>query len=609
MLTVFRSSWPLLLGVLLLMVGNGMQGTLLGVRGGIEGIPTSLMALVMAGYFGGFVVGSRTVPGLIQRVGHVRVFAALASMISAVLVMYAAAPHWLAWALLRFLIGFCFCGVYIVAESWLNAGATNENRGLTMSTYMIVQMSGLVTAQFLMNFGDPGGWMLFVVPSVLVSLAFTPILLATTPAPRFETIAPMSMRKLFRASPLGCVGIFLMGGVFAALQGMSPVWGSVIGMNVRDVSAFVAAIWLGGLACQYPIGWLSDRTDRRVLIMTLAMFGAAITIVVFAFDVGIWGYLLAAALLGGVANPTYSLLIAYTNDFLDASDMAAGSAGLLLINGAGSFFGPIVTAWLMAAMGPDGFWAYMGVLLLALSGYAAWRMTRGAAPAVADTGAFAMLSPTATTLAVETALAQAGDPATHPEEEFRMTPQEINRFWLDEVGPKGWYEQSDELDQQVRARFMSAWQDARQLTRAWADTPEGTLASLILTDQFPRNMFRGDSRSFATDPLAISIAESAIAAGHDLATPEPARQFFYMPFEHAEDLALQDRAVALFAERMPGENLIHAQLHRDTIATFGRFPWRNAALGRETTPAEQALLDAGGYGALVSGKVKLADPG
>ncbi|WP_254368196.1 DUF924 family protein [Paracoccus sp. Z118] len=190
-----------------------------------------------------------------------------------------------------------------------------------------------------------------------------------------------------------------------------------------------------------------------------------------------------------------------------------------------------------------------------------------------------------------------------------MTPDEINRFWLDEVGPKGWYVQSDELDQQIRARFMGAWQDAGQLTQGWADTPEGALAALILTDQFPRNMFRGDSRSFATDPLAQKIAEAAIEAGHDLATPEPGRQFFYLPFEHAEDLDAQDRAVALFAERMPGENLLHAQLHRDTIARFGRFPWRNAALGRESTPAEQAVLDAGGYGALVSGKVSLADHG
>lgn len=191
-----------------------------------------------------------------------------------------------------------------------------------------------------------------------------------------------------------------------------------------------------------------------------------------------------------------------------------------------------------------------------------------------------------------------------------VTPLEITRFWLDEVGPKGWYASTAALDQTIRDRFLAAWEDAATLAPLWAaEGPQGALAALILTDQFPRNMFRDDPRAFATDALALRIADRAIAQGHDLATPEPGRQFFYMPFEHAEDLADQRRAVALFAERMPGENLRHARLHRDTIAAFGRFPWRNAALGRPSTPEEQALLDAGGYGALVSGKVSLADAG
>ena len=189
------------------------------------------------------------------------------------------------------------------------------------------------------------------------------------------------------------------------------------------------------------------------------------------------------------------------------------------------------------------------------------------------------------------------------------TPARIIEFWIDEVGPKGWYTQSDTLDRTVRDRFLSAWIDAPGLVADWSGTAEGALAGLILTDQFPRNMFRDDARAFSTDPLALRLADAAIAAGHDMATPEPARQFFYLPFEHAEDLALQDRAVALFAERMPGENLRHARLHRDTIAAFGRFPWRNAALGRISTPEERQLLDAGGYGALVSGKVVLAAAG
>ena len=188
-----------------------------------------------------------------------------------------------------------------------------------------------------------------------------------------------------------------------------------------------------------------------------------------------------------------------------------------------------------------------------------------------------------------------------------VTPAEIIRFWIDETGPKGWYMQSDDLDRRVRDRFMAAWIDAPRLTAEWAGTAEGALAALILTDQFPRNMFRNDARAFSTDPLALRIARAALDAGHDLSTPEPQRQFFYLPFEHSEELADQDRAVELFAERMPGENLLHARIHRDTIAKFGRFPWRNEALGRVSTDPERMVMEAGGYGALVSGKLSLAD--
>lgn len=190
------------------------------------------------------------------------------------------------------------------------------------------------------------------------------------------------------------------------------------------------------------------------------------------------------------------------------------------------------------------------------------------------------------------------------------TPQTITSFWLDEVGPKGWYAQDDAVDATIRDRFQQVWQEAETLAPRWAaQGPEGALAALILTDQFPRNMFRDDPRAFATDALARQIAEKAIATGHDTATPLPARQFFYLPFEHSEALADQHRAVALFNERMPGETLRHAELHRDTIAQFGRFPWRNKALGRTSTAAEQRILDAGGYGALASGRVSLAEGG
>ncbi|MBD3787894.1 MAG: UbiA family prenyltransferase, partial [Sphingomonadales bacterium] len=226
MLTVLRQSWPLLLGIMLLMVGNGMQGTLLGIRGDIEGIGTYEMSIVMSAYFAGFLFGSQWTPVMIRRVGHVRVFAALGSLISAVLILYAAVPHWIAWTLMRVVIGLSFSGVYITAESWLNASSTNDTRGQALSAYMIVQMIGIITGQALMNTADPAGYLLFVIPSVLVSLAFTPILLSVAPAPTFAEVRRLPFKKLFHASPLGVVGMFLMGGTFSAIFGMAAVGGS-----------------------------------------------------------------------------------------------------------------------------------------------------------------------------------------------------------------------------------------------------------------------------------------------------------------------------------------------------------------------------------------------
>jgi MFS family permease len=415
MISVLRTTWPLLLGILLLMVGNGMQGTLLGIRGGIEGIPTFQMSIVMSAYFGGFLAGSLLVPDLIKNVGHVRVFAALGSLISAALVLFAVEPHWISWAVLRLLIGFCFCGVYVTAESWLNAGSTNETRGQSLSAYMIVQLLGIVIAQALLNVSNPAGYLLFIIPSVLVSLAFTPILLSAQPAPQFETIKRMSFGRLYRASPLGCVGIFVMGGVFAALSGMSSVWGALIGLSVAQISLFVAAIYAGGLVLQYPIGWISDRYDRRKLVLFLSAIGGLCGLIVIAAQPGTLGLVIAGAIMGGVANPIYALLLAYTNDYLDQSDMASASAGLLFIYGIGSMGGPIITGWLMGAIGPDGYWVYMGVLLLLLTGYAGWRATQRRALTPDEQGSFAVITPNATPLAIETVLDDAqSEPGAPP---------------------------------------------------------------------------------------------------------------------------------------------------------------------------------------------------
>ncbi|MDO9638751.1 MAG: MFS transporter [Pseudotabrizicola sp.] len=402
MLTVLRNTWALLLGLGLLMLGNGMQGTLLGIRGGIENFTTFQMSLVMSAYFVGFLFGSRLAPDMIRRVGHVRVFAALGSMISAVLILYAAAPDWMAWAALRVVIGFSFSGVYIATESWLNNASTNENRGQALSLYLIVQMIGIIAAQLLLNVGDPSGYILFVIPSVLVSLAFTPILLSASPAPAFESTKPMSFRRLYEASPLGCVGMFLLGGVFSAQFGMAAVWGTQAGLSIADLTIFVSAIYVGGLVLQYPIGWLSDRIDRRIVVLWLAVLGAVVLMIPVIFDPPFWVLVGVGAVCGGVSNPLYSLLLAYVNDYLDKTDMAAASAGLMFINGLGAISGPVITGWMMGVIGSSGFFLFMGILFAVLAAYAGWRMTqRRETPQV--TSGYTPVSPTASIVAVETA--------------------------------------------------------------------------------------------------------------------------------------------------------------------------------------------------------------
>lgn len=401
MFKVFTASWALLLGMLFLMVGNGVQGTLLGIRGAIEGFSTGQMSIVMSAYFAGFLIGSRAAPEMIRRVGHVRVFAALGSLISAVLVLYAAIPDWVAWTVLRVLIGFAFSGVYVTAESWLNNTASNENRGQALSLYMIVQMLGIITAQALINFADPAGFLLFIIPSVLVSLAFAPILLSVSPAPTFGTTRSMSIRALYDVSPLGVVGIFLMGGVFSALFGMTAVWGTEAGLTILEISVFTAAIYVGGLVFQYPIGWLSDRMDRRKLLIIVALIGTAAGAVAVIFNLGFMWLLGVALVIGGISNPLYSLLVAYTNDYLDSDQMAAASGGLLFVNGLGAILGPLVIGWLMSVIGPSGFFLYIILLTAFLSAYAMWRMTQRPSIPASETGPFAPVSPVVSAATVE----------------------------------------------------------------------------------------------------------------------------------------------------------------------------------------------------------------
>ena len=402
MLLVIKGSWALLLGMLFLQLGNGLQGTLLSVRGELEDFSTFEMSVVMSAYFVGFLGASRLVPEFIRRVGHIRVFAALASLISAILILYPLLVNPWIWTGGRIIIGFCFCGVYITAESWLNNAATNENRGQLLSSYMVVQMAGIVAAQLLLLVGDPGGFELFVLISVLVSISFAPILLSITPTPAFEATKPMSIKELFKTSPLGCVGMFFLGGIFSAQFGMAPVFGTTAGFSLSEISIFVAAFYIGAMVFQFPIGWLSDRMDRRILIVVTSAiaFIAALTSIlvldVFLILVG------SALLIGGMSNPLYSLLIAYTNDFLELDDMASASGGLLFLNGLGAISGPLLTGYLMTQTGPGGYFIILATLLGSLTVYGFYRMTQRGISDV-DASSYATVLPTASVVAVEIA--------------------------------------------------------------------------------------------------------------------------------------------------------------------------------------------------------------
>ncbi len=417
MIQVLSGVWALLLGIVLIMLGNGMHFTLIGLRGGIEGFSAAELAVVTSGYFVGFLSGARMTPRLIRRVGHVRVFAALGSFMSAGLIAFPLLTEPWAWTILRVLVGFCMSGIYVSAESWLNDASTNENRGKVLSAYMIAQTLGIIGAQALLTLGDAGTSALFIGASILVSVSFAPILLSISVVPAAEVARPMSLGQLFASSPLGTVGIFLLGGVYATQSGMGPVFGTEIGLAAAQVSLFVAMLFAGALLLQYPVGWLSDRVDRRLLIASMAAIGAGFCLAGWALGSDPWLLMGAAFFAGGVTTPLYALFLAYTNDYLPVEDMAAASGGLVFTFGLGAIALPLITGAAMEGFGPFAFWLVLGGTFAAIGLYALWRMTQRPVVPVEETESYLGVLPTTSTVAVEAAGAWATEQAEAEREE------------------------------------------------------------------------------------------------------------------------------------------------------------------------------------------------
>ncbi len=403
MISVLGTVWALLLGILLIMLGNGMQFTLIGLRGDLEGFSTAALAVITSGYYIGFLSGARVTPVLIRRVGHVRVFAALGSFMSAGLIALPLATEIWAWTLLRLIIGFCMSGVYVSAESWLNHAATNDTRGKVLSAYMFAQTLGVIGAQWLLTLGDAATSGLFIVASILVSLSFGPILLSVSPTPAVKVTRAMSLRELFGHAPLSTVGTFLLGSIYATQSGMGAVFGTQIGLSTPQIALFVAMLFAGALFLQFPIGWLSDIMDRRKLILGAAALGAAACVFGLTTEGRSELLLIAAFLAGGVTTPLYSLFLAYANDDLPADDMPAASGGLVFVFGIGAIGGPLLAGWAMQLFGPQGFWFLLAVTFGAIVLYALYRMTQRPPLQVKDTDSYLNVLPTTSLVAIEAA--------------------------------------------------------------------------------------------------------------------------------------------------------------------------------------------------------------
>jgi MFS family permease len=369
------------------MLGDGLQGTLLAVRADQEGFTATTTGLVMSSFYVGFLLGSISTPRITAQVGHIRVFAALAALASAAILIHAVFIQVPVWIALRFISGFCFAGLYIVAESWLNDRATNETRGKLLSLYMVVSYLGVGAGQLLLNLAAPTEYLLFILTSVLISIAVVPLLLSAGSPPSFQESVNISLRELFRLSPLGIVSIFVVGLVTATFFALGPVYGQRIGLDVENISYFMAAAVVGTVILQGPVGALSDRFDRRI-ILTIVTLLAALSAIICAILSQHNGLILlfAVGLFGGFAFPLYSICIAYTNDHLDPSQMIAASGSLVLISGLGAVLGPVLIASIMDRFGEQSFFWSMGGMHGLMGLYALYRMTRSTAIPLEDQG-------------------------------------------------------------------------------------------------------------------------------------------------------------------------------------------------------------------------------
>lgn len=358
----------LLLSVAALLLGNGLLGTLLIVRAGQEGFSTGAISAMMSFYFAGFTIGAFVLPRIIVSVGHVRTFAGFAAIASMTALLHGSFVDPIAWMPLRLVTGFAYAGMILATESWLNAHAVQSTRGQLLSIFGIVSMGSWAIGQALLNIAPPADVTLFLTVSLLISAAVVPITLLPSHPPMQVAQEKVAFRDLVMASPLAAAGAFLAGLAIGGFWGMGPNFAQRIGLDVGGISAFMAAVLGGTLALQWPLGWLSDRVPRNLVISGAALASSAAAIgVASAVGAPLPLLLVAGALFGGFGIPIYSLCLAVANDDLPPGRLLGTARGLLLLNGIGTAAGPLIGGAAMNVFGPPGLFLYAAALLTVLS--------------------------------------------------------------------------------------------------------------------------------------------------------------------------------------------------------------------------------------------------
>ena len=381
---VLKNSWALFLGMGFIMMAYGFQGSLLGVRAVQEEFSLTATGFMMSGYFIGYFIGAATIPNIISRVGHIRVFAAFASLASLIILVHSILIHPFIWFLLRVLTGISMVCIYTVAESWLNDRSSNKNRGSVLSIYMVILYGSMGIGMFLLNFSAPKNFEPFILVSVITSVALIPILLTKKKPPTFKKINVMSFSELYKSSPFGMVSSFFYGTIQSALFTLLAVYATSMNFTILEVSIVTFLLAVSGAVAQFPVGKISDVYDRRKVIIA-STFGAAIFALITIFVSGqmylpdglatskTWFYIFFI-LFSFCSLPMFSLILAHTNDYITKDKFVAAGAGLQFTFGLGAMSGPFLCSIFMDLVGSNGFFVFLFFFHSLIGAFGIYRM-------------------------------------------------------------------------------------------------------------------------------------------------------------------------------------------------------------------------------------------